>query len=137
MLAARFGGEAMCAHILAETGAYAAREFDVHKESALFAAIKGGFVNPGGVADMLLEAYPVHESELEMLEVKNVDGLTPLLWAARHGRTDAARWCARKGADMLATDSKGRVARQLAHARGHKETAEALSALAREQWMRI
>ena len=80
---------------------------------------------------MLLEAYPVHESELEMLEVKNVDGLTPLLWAARHGRTDAARWCAREGADMLATDSKGRVARQVAHARGHKETAEALSALAR------
>ena len=129
----------MCAHILAETGAYAAREFDVHKESALFAAIKGGFVNPGGVADMLLEAYPMpREAQLEMLEVKNVGGLTPLLWAARHGRTDAARWCARKGADMLATDSKGRVARQLAHARGHKETAEGvIRARAGEQWMRI
>ena len=38
----------------------------------------------------------------EMMEVKNLDGLTPLLWCAAHGRTEAARWCVANGANILA-----------------------------------
>ena len=59
-----------------------------------------------------------------MMEVKNLDGLTPLLWCAAHGRTEAARWCVANGADILAVDAKGRLPRQVADARGHAETAE-------------
>jgi ankyrin repeat protein len=72
-----------------------------------------------------------------MMEVKNVDGLTPLLWCAAHGRTEAAKWCVANGADILATDSKGRLPRQIADARGHAETAAVLSALAREKWLKV
>lgn len=136
MLAARYGGTEMTRVMLEKTGAVAAGAFDGNKESALFAAVKGGFVEPNGAADLVYAAYPVHEHELEMIEVKNNDGLTPLLWAARHGRTAAARWCVGKGADMLATDAKGRIARQTAEAHGHGECAQMLSELARERWMR-
>jgi hypothetical protein len=137
MLSARFGNAAIFKMLLSELGAASLREFDGHRESALFAAIKGGFVEPGGLAETALRVYPVHEDELEMLEVKNLDGLTPLLWCAAHGRTEAARWCVANGADILAVDAKGRLPRQVADARGHAETAEALSALARDKWLKL
>jgi hypothetical protein len=46
-----------------------------------------------------------------MLEVPNTEGMTMLLWAAAHGRSAAARWLVGHGADMLATDRKGRLPR--------------------------
>lgn len=46
----------------------------------------GGHVESEGTAEMLLRAYPVHEHKLQMLEVKNVEGMTMLLWAAAHGQ---------------------------------------------------
>ena len=46
-----------------------------------------------------------------MLEVANMEGMTMLLWAAAHGRPAAARWLVGHGADMLATDRKGRLPR--------------------------
>ena len=152
MLAARFGGKEMCRYILSgdSTGAAAAAatvetggrrpaagEFDANGESALFAAIKGGHVEVDGAAEMLHRAYPVHEHKLQMLEVKNIEGMTPLLWAAAHGRSDAVRWLVSKGADMLATDRKGRLPRQTADAHGHGETSALLSALARNEWLRL
>ena len=66
-------------------------------------------MEPGGLAETALRVYPVHEDELEMMEVKNLDGLTPLLWCAAHGRTEAARWCVANGADIPAVDAKGRL----------------------------
>ena len=91
MLAARFGSKEMCRYLLdsGETGVMAAGEFDVNGESPLFAAVKGGHVEFEGTAEMLHRAYPVHEHRLQMLEVKNVEGMTMLLWAAAHGRTEA------------------------------------------------
>ena len=115
MLAARYGGKEMCRYLLdsgGATGAAAAGAFDANGESALFAAIKGGHVEADGAAEMLFRAYPVHEHKLQMLEVKNVEGSTMLLWAAAHGRSEAARWLVSKGADMLATDRKGRLPRR-------------------------
>ena len=91
MLAARFGSKEMCRYLLdsGETGVMAAGEFDVNGESPLFAAVKGGHVELEGAAEMLYRAYPVHEHKLQMLEVKNVEGMTMLLWAAAHGRSEA------------------------------------------------
>ena len=137
MCAARFGNEKVFKLALAEMGAPSLAEFDAHGESTLFNAIKGGFVGTGSIAKTALRLYPVHEDLLEMIEVRNKDGLTPLLWCAAHGRTEAAKWCVKNGADILKEDLKGRLPRQIAEARGHPATAQALSELAREKWLKL
>ena len=91
----------------------------------------------GSIAKTELRLYPVHEDLLEVIEVRNKDGLTPLLWCAAHGRTEAAKWCVKNGADILKEDLKGRLPRQIAEARGHPATAQALSELAREKWLKL
>ena len=131
MLAARFGGSAVVEHLLSVSGAYALKDADANHETALFLAVKGGHVEPGGIAESILARYGFHEHEMEVLEIKNSEQMTPLLWAAAHGRTETCRWLVAKGADILATDGKGRLPRQTADAHGHGETSEVLSRLAR------
>ena len=131
MLAARFGGSAVVEHLLSVSGAYALKDADANHETALFLAVKGGHVEPGGIAESILAKYGFHEHEMEVLEIKNSEQMTPLLWAAAHGRTETCRWLVAKGADILATDGKGRLPRQTADAHGHGETSEVLSRLAR------
>ena len=131
MLAARFGGSAVVEHLLSVSGAYALKDADANHETALFLAVKGGHVEPGGIAESILAKYRFHEHEMEVLEIKNSEQMTPLLWAAAHGRTETCRWLVAKGADILATDGKGRLPRQTADAHGHGETSEVLSRLAR------
>ena len=131
MLAARFGGSAVVEHLLSVSGAYALKDADANHETALFLAVKGGHVEPGGIAESILARYGFHEHEMEELEIKNSEQMTPLLWAAAHGRTETCRWLVAKGADILATDGKGRLPRQTADAHGHGETSEVLSRLAR------
>ena len=139
MLAARFGSAEMVRYLLdtGDAGVMAAGEFDDQGESPLFAAIKGGHVAFEGAAELLHRAYPVHEEKLEMLEVKNQEGNTPLLWAAAHGREEAVKWLVGKGANMLAVDRKGRLPRQTADEHGHHKTSALLSELARNEWMRL
>ena len=131
MLAARFGGSVVVEHLLSVSGAYALKDADANHETALFLAVKGGHVEPGGIAESILARYGFHEHEMEVLEIKNSEQMTPLLWAAAHGRTETCRWLVAKGADILATDGKGRLPRQTADAHGHGETSEVLSRLAR------
>ena len=131
MLAARFGGSAVVEHLLSVSGAYALKDADANHETALFLAVKGGHVEPGGIAESILAKYGFHEHEMEVLEIKNSEQMTPLPWAAAHGRTETCRWLVAKGADILATDGKGRLPRQTADAHGHGETSEVLSRLAR------
>ena len=131
MLAARFGGSSVVEHLLSVSGPYALKDVDANHETALFLAVKGGHVEPGGIAESILAKYGFHEHEMEVLEIKNAEQMTPLLWAAAHGRTETCRWLVAKGADILATDGKGRLPRQTADAHGHGETSEVLSRLAR------
>ena len=132
MLAARFGGSSVVEHLLSVSGPYALKDVDANHETALFLAVKGGHVEPGGIAESILAKYRFHEHEMEVLEIKNAsEGATPLLWAAAHGKTETCRWLVDKGADILATDIKGRLPRQTADAHGHGETSEVLSRLAR------
>ena len=49
----------------------------------------------------------------------------------------AVRWLVGKGADMLATDVKGRLPRQTADVHGHAQTSALLSSLARNEWLRL
>ena len=118
-------------YLLSVSGPYALRDTDGNHETALFLAVKGGFVEPGGIAELIHAQYRFHEHEMEVLEIKNTEGMTPLLWAAAHGRTETVTWLVEKGADILATDGKGRLPRQTADAHGHGETSEVLSRLAR------
>ena len=129
MLAARFGG--VCAHILAETGARGASSTFTRRAPLP----PSRWVREPGRRRGYAPGSALRARERAGDAGGGVDGRTPLL--GRQARSNRRRVVRAKGADMLATDSKGRVARQLAHARGHKGTAEALSALAREQWMRI
>ena len=131
MLASRFGGREVVEYLLSVSGPYALRDTDGNHETALFLAVKGGFVEPGGIADVIHAQYRFHEHEMEVLDIKNTEGMTPLLWAAAHGRTETVTWLVEKGADILATDGKGRLPRQTADAHGHGETSEVLSRLAR------
>lgn len=67
-------------------------------------------------------------------------GRTALGWAASAGKTAAVRVLAAAGADLLAEDAvngalPGLLARQLAEYHLHSETAEVLSALARNEWL--
>lgn len=59
-------------------------------------------------------------------------GCTPLAVAAQTGNSKMVQTLVNRGANMLATDHKGRVPRQLAQAANHRCTAELLSALAKE-----
>lgn len=54
------------------------------------------------------------------------DGLTPLMGAAAQGHVDAARLLIEKGADVHATDSKGRAALTMAAGSGHADIVELL-----------
>ena len=71
MLAARFGGSAVVEHLLSVSGAYALKDVDANHETALFLAVKGGHVEPGGIAESILAKYGFHEHEMEVLEIKN------------------------------------------------------------------
>lgn len=137
MLAARFGNFSIFDLALQENGHQSLAELDANNESALFAAVKGGFVGNGQIAEIALRNYPMHHDLLDMMEIRNIDGLTPLLWCAAHGRTNAAKWCFENGADILKCDLKGRLPRQIAESRGHAHTAQVLSDLARNKWLKL
>jgi ankyrin repeat protein len=57
---------------------------------------------------------------------QNEEGITPLMNAAWFGCRDSVRELLRRGADPLMRDSKGRIARDLASERGHKDVEEFL-----------
>ena len=71
MLAARFGGSSVVEHLLSVSGPYALKDVDANHETALFLAVKGGHVEPGGIAESILAKYGFHEHEMEVLEIKN------------------------------------------------------------------
>lgn len=94
-------------------------------DGPLFAAVKGGSKQ---VVSLLLE-------QGARLEVRDRKGRTPLAWCAAHGKTDMARFLHSKGASLLARDLQGNVPRVLAYKHRHAATAEALTELARQDYL--
>ena len=79
----------------------------------------------------------MHERKLEVMEIKSNEGMTMLLLAAAHGRDAACEWLVKNGANLLATDKKGRLPRQTAEQHGKFDTSALLSQLAKKEWLRL
>ncbi|MFQ5935851.1 MAG: ankyrin repeat domain-containing protein, partial [Acidiferrobacterales bacterium] len=60
------------------------------------------------------------------VNVRTVDGTTPLMAACKRGYSDLAKVLLDKGADVHARDSKGNTALSMATAGGYRRTAELL-----------
>ncbi|GLC41437.1 hypothetical protein PLESTB_001011600 [Pleodorina starrii] len=87
----------------------------------VFAAVRGG---SSAVVDVLL----AHGARIDPRDTK---GRTPLGVAAEAGDTAMCQHLVAAGADLLAADNHGRVPRRLAYQANQRDTAEALSGMAR------
>ncbi|KAG2436211.1 hypothetical protein HXX76_006523 [Chlamydomonas incerta] len=87
----------------------------------LFSAVLGG---SAGVVDALLAAGA-------RVDPRDSKGRTPLGVAAEAGDTALCRHLVGAGASLLAADNHGRVPRRLAYLANQRDTAEALSGMAR------
>ncbi len=60
------------------------------------------------------------------IDVRNIDGQTPLMAAAEYGRKEIVHFLLDKGADILASDDYGRNAIDIARKHGKQEIIELL-----------
>ena len=65
-------------------------------------------------------------SNVQKLDVANIDGLTQLMWAAGQGHAETARFLVSKGANKSLKDERGLTALEMAKEAGHAQIAAML-----------
>lgn len=107
-----------------------------HKRAAIELLLEAGanpyLPSPNGLTPMLLASSspialrPYAEVGIDLNESGSARGITPLMYAARHGFVDVVRFLLATCIDPLVTDRDGNSAIDHAHANGHHRIAHLL-----------
>lgn len=101
-------------------------------ELLLEAGANPSLLSPNGLSPVLLASSspialrPFAEFGVDLNDSGCSDGTTPLMYAARHGFVDVARFLLSTGVDPLIADRDGLTALDHAHANGHRRIAHLL-----------